>query len=198
MPPKAMKRPAAKSAATERKQPKTQSGATELTVLQGGATETPVSASSAVKGPAAFAAFLQGGANEPRVLESRNAEVPGNAGSENVDIHALFLAATESQDRRDVALCEQVYKLKRFPLQLNSTGSMALCKERKSEDSLRQKIKRRMSTMSKECQEFLSAMKLLTSDRRDRAIELASYSSASASSLKGRRKQIAWWGFRIN
>ena len=98
-------------------------------------------------------------ATESGALEFRNAEVPGNASGENVDIHALLLAVRESQDSRNVALCEQVYKLKRFPRQLNSIGSMALCKERKSEDSLRQKIKRRMSTMSKECQEFLSAMR---------------------------------------
>ena len=101
---------------------------------------------------------VDGGANKPPGLEPGSTGLPGNLSSQDVDIDALFLAVRESQDRRDVALCEQVYKLKRFPLQLNSTGSMALCKKRRYEDSLRQKIKRRMSTMSKECQEFLSAM----------------------------------------
>ena len=104
MPPKAMKRPAAsvQSGATEPKQPKTRA------CLHGGAIKSPVSESGAI--------------GQPR-----------NLSSEDVDIEALFLAVRESQapkDSKEVALCEQVYNLKRYALELRPDNSMASKKER--------------------------------------------------------------------
>ena len=100
----------------------------------------------------------QGGANESRAVEFHQTGVPCNASSEDASIHDLFLAAKESQSPcgQDVDLCERVYNLERFPRELKSTGSMAFDKERKSEDNLRQRIKKRLPHMSNACQAYLS------------------------------------------
>ena len=84
-----------------------------------------------------------------------------NLSSEDVDIEALFLAVRESQapnDPKEVALCEQVYNLKRYPLELRPDNFMTSKKERETEDALRQRLQRRIPAMSKACQAYLSAM----------------------------------------
>ena len=163
---------------------------------------------SAMKRPAAKAqsgaskpkqSKTQGGANESRAVESHQTGVPCNASNEDASIHDLFLAAKESQSHcgqefqtvKDVDFCEQVYNLKRFPRELKSTGSMAFDTERKSEDNLRQRIKKRLPHMSNVCQAYLSAMKNMQTGDRGSAIEPAPYSSASASSLKRRKIKTA-------
>ena len=81
-----------------------------------------------------------------------------NLSSEDV---ALFLAVRVSQapkNSKEVALCEQVYNLKRYPLELRPDNSMASKKERETEDALRQRLQRRIPAMSKACQAYFSAM----------------------------------------
>ena len=53
--------------------------------------------------------------------------------SEDVDAEALVLAVTVTQapkNSKEAALCEQVYNLKRYPLELRPYNSMASKKER--------------------------------------------------------------------
>ena len=107
-------------------------------------------------------ACLHGGAIKSPVSESGGTGLVGNLSSEDVDIEALFLAVRESQppnDPQDVALCLQVYKLKRYPLRLKHDSSMARNQERRTEDALRQRLWRRIPAMSKACQAYLLAMK---------------------------------------
>ena len=67
-------------------------------------------------------------------LQCLNLEPLGsNLSSEDVVIEALFLAVRVSQapkNSKEVALCEQVYNLKRYPRELRPYNSMASKKER--------------------------------------------------------------------